>query len=54
MITFDLWLFDEFQELEDTGTFGAMDEGSPFYNTLLRMLDEQECRNDSKYSRVHI
>lgn len=48
---YDLWLFDEFHE-PDEGVYGAFDSGTPYFNTLLRILDGQECRLDSKYSRV--
>lgn len=48
---YDLWLFDEFHEPEE-GNYGAFESGTPYFNTLLRILDGQECRLDSKYSRV--
>jgi hypothetical protein len=49
---YDLWLFDEFHEQEES-TFGAAtDTGTAFANTLLKVLDGQECRLDSKYARV--
>lgn len=57
---YDLWVFDEFheqeQQSEQEGTMrgwgGATMEGSTFVNNLLKVLDGQECRLDSKYSRV--
>lgn len=42
---YDLWLFDEFHETER----GSI--GTSFANTLLKVLDGQECRLDSKYGR---
>lgn len=30
----------------------ATETGTPFANTLFKMLDDQECRLDSKYARV--
>lgn len=50
---YHLWIFDEFQEPdENSNLIGATAEGSTFANTLLKVLDGQECRLDSKYSRV--
>lgn len=50
---YDLWVFDEFHEPgENTGMFGATEEGTAYANTILRILDGQECRLDSKYARV--
>lgn len=54
---YDLWVFDEFHEHSEynsyTGsTVGSTTEGSSYVNTLLKVLDGQECRLDSKYSKV--
>lgn len=52
---YDLWAFDEFheQEQEEQGQmYGSTMEGSAFVNNLLKVLDGQECRLNSKYSRV--
>lgn len=50
---YDLWVFDEFHEPgENTGMYGANEEGTAYANTILRILDGQECRLDSKYARV--
>lgn len=53
---YDLWAFDEFheQELWQEGQQmgGSTTEGSAFVNNLLKVLDGQECRLDSKYARV--
>lgn len=58
---YDLWVFDEFHEQEISEHEGQMKteekrgtttEGSAFVNNLLKVLDGQECRLDSKYSRV--
>ena len=32
--------------------YGANEEGTTYANTILRILDGQECRLDSKYARV--
>lgn len=50
---YDLWLFDEFHEPEESSYYGvATDTGTAFANTLLKVLDGQECRLDSKYSKI--
>jgi hypothetical protein len=53
---YDLWIFDEFHEPDsDCSSYGGYSysmEGTPFANTLLKMLDGQECRLDSKYGKV--
>lgn len=50
---YDLWVFDEFHEpSEDSGIHGATEEGTTFANTILKVLDGQECRLDSKYARI--
>ncbi|KAJ6676030.1 hypothetical protein OIU79_020340, partial [Salix purpurea] len=50
---YDLWAFDEFHEPnEDTALIGATVEGTTFANNILKVLDGQECRLDSKYARV--
>ena len=45
-----IMIFDEFTETE--GSYYTQETGTPFANTLLRMLDGQECRLDSKYGKV--
>jgi hypothetical protein len=48
---YDLWVFDEFHEPEEkSALFASTETGSTYSNTLLKMLDGQECRLDSKYS----
>lgn len=50
---YDLWVFDEFHEPEEqSGLYASTETGSTYSNTLLKMLDGQECRLDSKYSRI--
>lgn len=50
---YDIWVFDEFHEPEEnSGLYSSTETGSAYANTLLKMLDGQECRLDSKYSRV--
>jgi hypothetical protein len=50
---YDIWVFDEFHEPEEkSGLFASTETGSTYSNTLLKMLDGQECRLDSKYSLV--
>lgn len=50
---YDLWAFDEFHEPNDESSLiGATAEGTAFANTILKVLDGQECRLDSKYARV--
>lgn len=53
---YDLWTFDEFHERElwqeGQQMGGSTVEGSSFVNNLLKVLDGQECRLDSKYSKV--
>lgn len=52
---YDLWVFDEFHSPDpDNGSsfLSATESGTPFENTLFKMLDGQECTLDSKYSRV--
>ena len=50
---YHLWVFDEFQDPdENSQLIGATAEGTAFANTLLKVLDGQECRLDSKYSRI--
>lgn len=50
---YDLWVYDEFHQLDqDNITFGTSEANNAHYNTLLKVLDGQECRLDAKYSRV--
>jgi len=54
---YDLWVFDEFHEHTEQdpywgNTTGSTAEGTAFVNNLLKVLDGQECRLDSKYSRI--
>ena len=54
---YDMWVFDEYHEhteISDQGgeRIGSTMEGSSFVNNLLKVLDGQECRLDSKYSKV--
>lgn len=54
---YDLWAFDEFHEHSEQSSYGgeivgSTEEGSSFVNNLLKVLDGQECRLDSKYSKV--
>ena len=54
---YDLWTFDEFHEHSEQSPYGgeivgSTEEGSSFVNNLLKVLDGQECRLDSKYSKV--
>jgi len=54
---YDMWIFDEYHEhseISEAGgeRVGSTMEGSAFVNNLLKVLDGQECRLDSKYSKV--
>lgn len=50
---YDLWVFDEFHEPRtESGVVAATEAGTAFANTILKILDGQECRLDSKYARV--
>lgn len=54
---YDMWIFDEYHEhseISEAGgeKVGSTMEGSSFVNNLLKVLDGQECRLDSKYSKV--
>lgn len=49
---YDLWVFDEFHEPEEENPYGSNPTETAYANTLLKVLDGQECRLDSKYSRV--
>lgn len=46
---YDLWLFDEFHEPEEVSfVFNATERRTEYANTLLKILDGQECRLDSQ------
>ncbi|WP_353803704.1 hypothetical protein, partial [Acinetobacter baumannii] len=52
---YDLWVFDEFHnhERENSMTETIYSENANiFNNTMLRVLDGQECRLDAKYGEV--
>lgn len=52
---YDLWVFDEFQNHERVGAMGEQlysENANLFNNTMLRVLDGQECRLDAKYGEV--
>lgn len=52
---YDLWVFDEFQNYEREGAMGEIiysENANVFNNTMLRILDGQECRLDAKYGEV--
>ena len=50
---YDLWVFDEFHEPEQSNyTYTLTEAGNAYHNTLLKILDGQECRLDSKYNKV--
>ncbi|KAK9083552.1 hypothetical protein Scep_030023 [Stephania cephalantha] len=54
---YDLWAFDEFHEHCEQQAYGgeitgSTAEGTSFVNNLLKVLDGQECRLDSKYAKV--
>ena len=50
---YDLWVFDEFHEPDSQSSIiGATQEGRAYANTMLKILDGQECRLDLKYSRI--
>lgn len=51
---YDMWVFDEFNEPEegDFGVTAATEGGTAYANTLLRVLDGQECRLDAKYGKI--
>lgn len=51
---YDLWVFDEFPIVEDVNMRSGFGQGmtSSANNTLLRILDGQECRLDTKYGHV--
>lgn len=53
---YDLWVFDEFHEPEDTTGYAydrTSADASAYANTLLKVLDGQECRLDSKYGKIY-
>lgn len=47
---YDAWVFDE--QNEDSRLTGAREEGTAYANTILKVLDGQECRLDTKYGKV--
>lgn len=51
---YDLWLFDEFHVAEDDNVGAGMNQATmaAANNTLLRVLDGQQCRLDAKYGRM--
>lgn len=50
---FDLWVLDEFKEpLKDEYKDSFTEAGQVYFNTLLRVLDGQECKLDAKYQSV--
>ncbi|KAF5200896.1 hypothetical protein FRX31_009517, partial [Thalictrum thalictroides] len=52
---YDLWILNEFHEPESESTYHAATEtGTAFANNMLKLLDGQECRLDSKYSKVFL
>lgn len=49
---YDLLVFDEFHEPEEHGVItSAIETGTAYANTLLKVLDGQETRIDTKYGR---
>ena len=50
---FDLWVLDEFKEpVKDSYSGSLTEAGQVYFNTLLRILDGQECKLDAKYQSV--
>ena len=51
---YDIWLFDEFHLVEESGVSSEVGQSlmASSNNTLLRVLDGQQCRLDSQYGRV--
>lgn len=50
---FDLWVIDEFKEpVKDSFSNSLTEAGQVYLNTLLRLLDGQECKLDAKYQSV--
>lgn len=51
---YDLWLFDEFHVAEDDNVGAGMNQATmaAANNTLLWVLDGQQCRLDAKYGRM--
>lgn len=49
---YDLWVYDEFHQLDASSGFSPSESSNSSTNTLLKVLDGQECRLDAKYSRV--
>lgn len=50
---YDLWVFDKFHEPDQTsGLMSSTESGTAYANTLLKVLDRQTTRLDSKYQRV--
>ncbi|KAI9102311.1 hypothetical protein K1719_023513 [Acacia pycnantha] len=49
---YDLWVYDEFHQPDDSSSFGPSDSSISASNTLLKVFDGQECRLDAKYSRM--
>lgn len=49
---YDLLVFDEFHEPEEYGVItSAIETGTAYANTLLKVLEGQETRIDTKYGR---
>lgn len=50
---YDLWLYDEFHQPDQKShLISATQEGTTYANTLLKVLDGQVCRLDSKYQQT--
>lgn len=50
---YDLWVFDELPDPTEGGSlYESNGEGTAYSNTLLKMLDGQECQLDTKYGRL--
>lgn len=52
---YDVWVFDEFHEPDEQNVYGitsATEAGTAYANTLLKVLDGQECRLDAKYGKI--
>ena len=45
---YDLWVYDEFHQLDDSSLYGSSDSSNASNNTLLKVLDGQECRLDAR------
>lgn len=49
---YDMWVYDEFHQSETSSMYGHSSYITAGDNTMLKVLDGQECRLDAKYSQI--